>query len=65
MERTFSPLDAMDELYATAKKLRAQSRYKKYSKGMKAAFKNRAFGIEVAIKTIQRYEVYADDESAL
>jgi hypothetical protein len=61
--KTFSPLDALDELNATAKKLRAQSRYKKYSKGMKSAFKNRAFGIETAVKIIQRYAVYLEDES--
>lgn len=46
--------ETIDELQAIADLYRRKSRYKRYSSGMKSAFKNRAVGIETSIKTIER-----------
>lgn len=57
----------IDELTILADLYRRKSKYKKYSKGMKSAFKNRACGIERAISTIDSYcrsEVDVDDEDS-
>ena len=45
----------IEELRELAKFYRRKANYKKYSKGMKSAFKNRAVGIDRSITTIDSY----------
>jgi len=49
-------LDAVDELKLLADKLRKRSNYKRYSKGMRRAYANRAYGLEQAIRIIRQYQ---------
>ena len=51
----------LEELESIAELYRRKSNYKRYSKGMKSAFRNRAVGIEKALSLLKTY-VYLQSE---